>query len=119
MKKTEEFCRKSDSKAAMIAFSKAGNCYVLAHPHIDIVLGCYEAESSSGDEEEVPPMTELQKRIAMAIESGRWDEAVRGLGSQELDQLFAEVENVRRMAREGKNAAAESTSSRSGGTGNN
>lgn len=67
--------------------------------------------------------TELQKRIAEAIKNGRWDEAVRGLGPQELDQLFAEVENVRRMALEGKIAAAEpqseaGESSPSGGSAN-
>ncbi|KAL1556877.1 agamous-like MADS-box protein AGL29 [Salvia divinorum] len=94
MKKAEEFCQISDSKAVFISFSGAGNCYCLGHPDVDTVLDCYLGGSSSTKEEEAP--TEAERRIGDAVESGRWKEAVRGLGLDKLDQLHAELENITR-----------------------
>ncbi|KAL1569166.1 agamous-like MADS-box protein AGL29 [Salvia divinorum] len=113
MKKTEEFCHLSDSQAILIAFSGTGNCYCLGHPHADSVLNRYLGESSSTSTaesgisagEEAAPLTEVERRIGDAMKSGRWVDAVRGLKLDELDELFAELEET---ARRVKALAAES-----------
>ncbi|KAH6763348.1 hypothetical protein C2S52_020781 [Perilla frutescens var. hirtella] len=139
MKKAKDYCRVSSSSAAVITFSNAGNCYVLAHPNVDTVLERYEDQTApalaeeagtsaaggrvhGGDEEEEAPLTEVQTRIGEAIKNGRWEEAVGGLGFQELNELYAEVENIRCkvVARERKDAAAmveKSSGSGSSGSG--
>ncbi|XP_057809974.1 agamous-like MADS-box protein AGL61 [Salvia miltiorrhiza] len=99
MKKAEEFCRKSDSTAMLLIFSSSKNCYGFGHPEIDYVLDRYEADSSSAEAgtSAAGAVTEMETRIGDAVESGRWEEAVRGLGFDAFDQLTAELENIRRQ----------------------
>ncbi|XP_057809976.1 agamous-like MADS-box protein AGL61 [Salvia miltiorrhiza] len=96
-----EFCRKFDSTAVLLIFSSSQNCYAFGHPEIDSVLNRYEVDSSSAEAgtsaAEERAVTEMERRIGNAVESGRWEEAVRGLGLDAFDQLTAELENIRRQ----------------------
>ncbi|KAK4422524.1 Agamous-like MADS-box protein [Sesamum alatum] len=120
IKKTKEFCTKCDAEAAVITFSKAGNVFAFGHPAVDILVGRYLAvngsvlagEAADGDvdkgrlhgdggiveeEEGDVPLTEAEKKIGEAMERGSWDLAVANLGLREIDELEAEVDNIKSM----------------------
>ncbi|XP_057780218.1 agamous-like MADS-box protein AGL61 [Salvia miltiorrhiza] len=101
IKKADEFCRLSDSTAALLIFSSSKNCYAFGHPEVDSVLDRYDAADSSSATgaggEEAEAVTEMESRIGNAVETGRWEEAVRGLGLDAFDQLTAELEKFRRQ----------------------
>lgn len=115
-KKTEEYCKKADAVAAMISISKAGNFFGFGYPNFDKIIHRYLADPTSslaketaeldegpssgrdGDRGETAaaPLMETEKRICEAMESRNWEVAVRNLELEELDELAAEVENIRR-----------------------
>ncbi|KAK6116992.1 hypothetical protein DH2020_049236 [Rehmannia glutinosa] len=133
MKKAKAFATDFEAEAAVITFSKAGNLFGLGHPSVDSLLDRYLAEPSSqlatetaingvdggieeaeGTEEAAPPsLTEAEKRIGEGVESGRWDLAVGDLGLEELGEVAAEVEKIKRtvVARAAEIAAAEGKNS--------
>ncbi|KAL7111819.1 hypothetical protein ACP275_05G113500 [Erythranthe tilingii] len=121
-KKTRDYCTLSDSQAAVIVFSAAGNFFGLGHPSLNVLVNRYISHPKSvfgkeaggaggsrvhggggggvedGRAEPLPlPLTETERRIVEAIERKRWDSAVRDLVPEELNELAAEVEKIKLM----------------------
>ncbi|KAL8053973.1 hypothetical protein ABFX02_05G108000 [Erythranthe guttata] len=117
-KKTQDYCTLSDSQAAVIVFSAAGNFFGLGHPSLNLLVNRYISHPKSvfgkeaagaggprvldgGGAEDGPaeplPLTETERRIVEAIERKRWDSAVGDLVPEELNELAAEVEKIKLM----------------------
>ncbi|KAK6129952.1 hypothetical protein DH2020_036346 [Rehmannia glutinosa] len=112
MKKAKAFATDFEAEAAVITFSKAGNLFGLGHPSVDSLLDRYLAEPSSQLATETA-INGAEKRIGEGVESGRWDLAVGDLGLEELGEVAAEVEKIKRtvVARAAEIAAAEGKNS--------
>ncbi|KZV31742.1 MADS-box transcription factor 47-like [Dorcoceras hygrometricum] len=100
-KKTMDLCEKFDAEAAVIAFSRSGNLYVLGDPEFYPLLKRYLADPSSSlaAEGQLPPhqkpaLTDMESRIDEALGKGRaaWDLITENLGLNQLEEMEKAVE---------------------------
>ncbi|KAH6825088.1 hypothetical protein C2S53_019713 [Perilla frutescens var. hirtella] len=118
-KKTEDYCKLANAKAAVIIFSNAGNGFGFGHPSVKEVLDRYLADHPSASDEieevdsgvvdggaidmaEAAQLTEMETRFseAMATALPAWDLLMSDLGLRELGELEETMRNIKSLTAE-------------------